>query len=72
MGCSLVDFANDRGRGGWAWHNTLDDETFNEIWDAMHSGTGIGEQTILAWLRSRGYENVTEGKIKGLRCAERR
>ena len=72
MDSSLMEFAKARDRGGWAWHNTLDDELFNEIWDAMHTGTGIGEQTILAWLRSKGYSDVTEGKIKGFRVAERR
>jgi hypothetical protein len=72
MDSSLTEFARTRDRGGWAWHDTLDDDLFNEIWDVMHTNTGIGEITILAWLRSKGYNDVTEGKLKGVRIAERR
>jgi len=72
MDSSLLEFARTRDHGGWAWHDTLPDELFNEIWDAMHLNTGVGEMTVLAWLRTQGYEDVTEGKIKGIRSAERR
>ena len=72
MDSSLTEFARSLDRGGWAWHYTLPDDLFNEIWDAMHANSGIGEMTVLAWLRDKGYVDATEGRIKKIRSAERR
>lgn len=69
---SLVEFASSQRRGGWAWHSTLDDETYNQIWDALHANMGIGEMKVVAWLQSLGYADATEGKIKTIRFAPRR
>lgn len=71
---SLLEFAEKRRdqRGGWAWHMGLDDETFNEVWDALHNDRGIGARTIACWLNSKGYEDATEGKVKTVRLAKRR
>lgn len=68
----LMEFVKTRQRGGWAWHTQLDDETYNQIWDALNNKTGVGELTVVAWLKSLGYADATEGKIKTIRFASRR
>jgi len=50
----------------------LDDEVYNEIWDALQSDRCIGARTVVAWLQSLGYADVTEGKVKTIRFAKRR
>jgi hypothetical protein len=69
-----MEFAEQReaGNGGWAWHMQLDDETYNEIWDAFQSDRCIGARTVVTWLQSLGYTDVTEGKVKTIRLAKRR
>ena len=74
MASNLMEFAEQRetGIGGWAWHMQLDDETYNEIWDALQSDRCIGARTVVAWLQSLGYIDATEGKVKTIRFAKRR
>ena len=69
-----MEFAEQRevNSGGWAWHMQLDDELYNEIWDALQSDRCIGARTVVAWLQSLGYTDVTEGKVKTIRFAKRR
>tara|TARA_R110000824_G_scaffold204489_1_gene389246 strand:- start:102 stop:329 length:228 start_codon:yes stop_codon:yes gene_type:complete len=75
MTSSLAEFAQERqaGTGGsWAWHMTLDDDLFNEIWDVFQNDRFIGVETIVAWLRYLGHTDVTTGKVKTIRLAKRR
>jgi len=74
MDSNLIEFAEQRdtGVGGWAWHMQLDDEIYNEIWDALQSDRCIGARTVVSWLESLGYTDVTEGKVKTIRFAKRR
>jgi len=74
MDYNLMEFAEQREatNGGWAWHMQLDDEIYNEIWDALQSDRCIGARTVVAWLQSLGYADVTEGKVKTIRLAKRR
>ena len=75
MASNLMEFAEERqagNGGGWAWHMTLDDEIYNEIWDALQSDRCIGARTVVTWLQSLGYTDVTEGKVKTIRLAKRR
>ena len=75
MTSSLAEFAQERqggNGGGWAWHMTLDDDLYNEIWDALQSDRCIGVRTVVAWLHSLGHTDVTEGKVKTIRLAKRR
>ena len=73
MDSSLSAFVDRRVvRSGWAWHEELDDDIFNQIWDAFQSDRCIGARTVMVWLESLGYENVTEGRVKTIRFAKRR
>ena len=73
MASSLVEFVEERGSNqGWAWHMQLDDEIYNEIWDAFQSDRCIGARMVVTWLQSLGYADVTEGKVKTIRFAKRR
>jgi len=73
MDFSLKEFAEQReSSGGWAWHMKLDDDIYNEIWDALQSDRCIGARTVVTWLQSLGYTDVTEGKVKTIRLAKRR
>ncbi len=73
MASSLMEFVETRGSSqGWAWHMQLDDETYNEIWDAFQSDRCIGARMVVTWLQSLGYADVTEGKVKTIRFAKRR
>ena len=69
-----MEFAEQREatNGGWAWHMQLPDEIYNEIWDAFQSDRCIGARTVVTWLQSLGYTDVTEGKVKTIRLAKRR
>ena len=73
MAASLQDFAEEReaSRGLWAWHMTLADDLYNEIWDALQDEK-IGVRTVVLWLRSLGHTDVTDGKIKTIQRAKRR
>ena len=73
MASSLQDFAEEHqaSRVLWAWHMTLDDGLYNEIWDALQDEK-IGVRTVVAWLGSLGHTDVTEGKIKTIQRAKRR
>ena len=68
---SLVAFAN-RPKSGRAWADDLPDDVFNELWDALRRGTGIGKDTAARWLHSLGYTDVTTGKVGTVRDRERR
>jgi len=68
---SLADFAN-RPRGGRAWVDDLPDDVFNQLWDAMHSDTGIGKDTATSWLKTLGYDDVTTGRVGTVMSRERR
>ena len=72
MDSNLIEFAQQQIKGGWAWHTRLDDDIFNQVWDALNAETGIGEITVMNWLKSIGITDVTKGKIKGMRHSERR
>ena len=74
MDYNLLEFAEQREatNGGWAWHMQLSDEVYNEIWDAFQSDRCIGARTVVTWLQSLGYTDVTEGKVKTIRLAKRR
>ena len=73
MASSLKDFAEERqaGRTLWAWHMTLGDDLYNEIWDALQDEK-IGARTVVLWLRSLGHTDVTDGKVKTIQRAKRR
>ena len=68
---SLADFAN-RPRGGRAWADDLPDDVFNQIWDALHSTSGIGKVTVAKWLRALGYEDATQGRVDAVMSRGRR
>ena len=50
MDYNLMEFAKQREatNGGWAWHMQLDDEIYNEIWEALQSDRCIGARTVVA------------------------
>ena len=73
MASSLQEFAEEHeaSKAFKAWHLSLDDDLYNEIWDALQDEK-IGVRTIVAWLRSLGHTDVTDGKIKTIQRAKRR
>ena len=68
----LTEYAATPHRTYTSWADQLPDQVFNQIWDAFHSGTGIGEVTVLKWLERQGYIGGTPGKLKVIRTCERR
>jgi hypothetical protein len=68
---TLIDFASAK-RELCAWIDELPDDLFNQIWDALHTSTGVGPGVAAKWLQSLGYSGATAAKLKTVMDRERR
>ena len=69
---SLEDFASDGRKLPGAWVDTLPDDVYNQVWDALHNESHIGKIMITRWLNSEGYPDATQGKIAAILTRARR
>ena len=69
---SLEDFALDGRKAPGAWVDTLPDDVYNQVWDALHNESHIGKIMITRWLHSEGYPDATQGKIAAILTRDRR
>ena len=69
---SLEEFASDGRKLPGAWIDTLPDEIYNQVWDAIHNDMHIGKIMIARWLHSEGYPDATQGKIAAILTRARR
>ena len=67
---SLEEFAN-RPKRMPAWADSLPDDVYNQLWDAMRSNS-VGKEMACQWLKSLGYEDATPGMVRGVMNRERR
>lgn len=63
---SLAQYAAERGmhHGPGKWLDRLPPEVYDEVvagWKA-----GLGQVVIIEWLKTKGYEDATQGKIAPL------
>ena len=69
---SLEEFASDGRKLPGAWIDTLPDEIYNQVWDALNTDIPIGKIIITRWLHSEGYSDATQGKIAAILTRDRR
>ena len=71
---SLQDFVlTQKPTKKTAWIESLPDEIFNEVWDAMHDVENtVGKTTIAKWLQSIGYKDATGGRVDAVLIRDRR
>ena len=69
---SLEEFASDGRKLPGAWIDTLPDELYNQVWDALNTDMPIGKIIITRWLHSEGYPDATQGKIAAFLSRDRR
>ena len=69
---SLEEFASDGRKLPGAWIDTLPDEIYNQVWDALNTDMPIGKIIITRWLHSEGYPDATQGKIAAILTRARR
>tara|TARA_E500000081_G_scaffold75051_1_gene76617 strand:+ start:6817 stop:7038 length:222 start_codon:yes stop_codon:yes gene_type:complete len=69
---SLEEFASEGRKLPGAWIDTLPDELYNQVWDALNTDLPIGKIIITRWLHSEGYPDATQGKIAAILTRDRR
>ena len=69
---TLEEFATSQPSSYGAWCDTLPDDIFNQIWDALSIRGGVGKVTAAKWLQSIGYPDATQGKVQAILTRERR
>ena len=69
---SLEEFASDGRKLPGAWIDTLPDEIYNQVWDALNTDIPIGKIIITRCLHSEGYPDATQGKIAAILTRDRR
>ena len=69
---SLEEFASDGRKLPGAWIDTLPDEIYNQVWDALNTDVPIGKIIITRWLQSEGNPDATQGKIAAILTRDRR
>ena len=69
---SLEEFASEGRKLPGAWIDTLPDELYNQVWDALNTDLPIGKIIITRWSHSEGYPDATQGKIAAILTRDRR
>ena len=69
---SLEEFATEGRKLPGAWIDTLPNEIYNQVWDALNTDLPIGKIIITRWLQSEGYPDATQGKIAAILTRDRR